>query len=102
MEVAGGSLGTLVRRMPVARRFVALTLGHIVLGRSHDLLEGLRAHEHAHVRQYERWGLLLFPLYVVSGAVQIVRGRNPYWHNVFERQARAAAAGEPPADSRFR
>jgi hypothetical protein len=40
-----------------------------------------------HVRQYERWGMLFFPLYLFSSLLQIVRGCDPYLDNSFEREA---------------
>ena len=96
LEVAGGRLPALIRRAFPGMRFRAITFGHLVLGVSHGDLEEVRRHERAHVRQYERWGILFFPLYLGSSAVQLLRGRHPYRHNVFERQAFAeelSAAG---------
>ncbi len=59
-----------------------------------------RAHEHAHVRQCERWGVL-FPLaYVVAGLYAAFRARRftaYYWDNAFEREARAAEDYLPKA-----
>jgi len=98
VEVAGGRLGELVSSAPRTRRFHAITFGHVVLGCSHAALAELRAHEHEHVRQYERWGVLFFPLYLCSSGIQLIQGRNPYWHNAFERQARVASGnGREPA-----
>jgi hypothetical protein len=77
-----------VHRLP----FSAMTLGHVVLGVSHGELARLRAHEHAHVRQYERWGILFFPAYGLSSVQQFACGRGLYWNNRFEVQARAQAA----------
>lgn len=79
--------GPRVRRFP----FRAITLGHVILAFSQDELAGLRAHEHVHVRQYERWGPLFAPAYFASSAWQWLRGRDPYWDNPFEKQARARA-----------
>ena len=92
LEVAGGRLERAVSLMPHSLRLLAITFGHVVIGVSHSLLAEERAHEHAHVRQYERWGLLFFLLYCASSAKQLVRGRHPYWHNRFERQAFQAAS----------
>ena len=78
--------------------FVAITLGHVIVARNAAMLEGCRAHERAHVRQYERWGVLFFPLYLSSSAFECLRGRRPYWDNHFERQAREAAS-QPPCRS---
>lgn len=80
--------GSLANRLP----FAAITLGHVVLGISQHELKRLRVHEHAHVRQYERWGVLFFVAYPLSSLVQWLRGRSPYWHNGFEVQARAQEA----------
>jgi len=79
--------------------FSAMTLGHVVLGVSHGELARLRTHEHAHVRQYERWGVFFFPAYGLSSLHQFLCGRGLYWHNRFEVQARAQAARKERADS---
>ena len=65
----------------------AMTLGHVVIGRDQAALDGTRAHERVHVRQYERWGPLFLPAYAVSSAVAFVRRRDPYRDNRFEREA---------------
>jgi hypothetical protein len=75
--------------------FTAITFGHVVLGMSQAELTRLRAHEHAHVRQYERWGLLVLLLYPASSLWQLLRGRGAYWDNGFEVQARAAEKKPP-------
>lgn len=92
VEVGGGRLASLVRLLPRAIRFEAITLGHIVLGLNHTVLETHRLHEHAHVRQYERWGMLFFPLYLGSSLAQLLRGRDPHCHNHFEQEAFMNAA----------
>lgn len=71
-------------------RFIAITLGHVVLGESSAVLERWRRHEHAHVRQYERWGVLFFLAYPLASLWAWLSGDRPYWDNVFEREARAA------------
>ena len=68
--------------------FSAITLGHVVFAASHRELDRLRAHERVHVRQYERWGPLFVPAYLASGLVLWLRGRDPYWDNPFEVEAR--------------
>jgi hypothetical protein len=78
--------------LPRTLRFEAITFGHIVLGLDHSVLEMHRAHEHAHVRQYERWGVLFFPLYLGSSLVQLLRGRDPHGRNHFEQEAFTCAA----------
>ena len=67
--------------------FGAITLGHVILGTCHKALVALRAHEHVHVKQYERWGLFFLLAYAVSSLWEISRGRNGYRNNYFERQA---------------
>ena len=88
--MAGGRLGRWVDAMPARFKFVAITFGHVVIGQSHAVLRELRPHEHEHVRQYERWGVLLFAAYLGSSGVQWLCGRDAYGHNRFERQACAA------------
>ncbi|WP_306535513.1 hypothetical protein [Geobacter sp.] len=95
VEVAGGRFSRVFPLLPRVFHFEAITFGHVVIGLDHSLLAHLRTHEHAHVRQYERWGLLLIPLYLGSSAIQKMRGRNPYLHNRFEREAFAKAATPP-------
>jgi hypothetical protein len=70
----------------------AITFGHVVLARDAVSLEGTRRHERVHVRQYERWGPLFIPLYLAASAWARVNGRDPYWDNPFEREARDADA----------
>jgi len=92
IEVGGGRFASLVGLLPRVMRFEAITFGHVVLGVNHTVIEANRSHEHAHVRQYERWGLLFFPLYLGSSLVQLLRGRDPHHQNHFERQAYLLAA----------
>lgn len=72
--------------------FIAITLGHVVLGQSAQALDQLSAHELEHVRQYERWGVLFFLAYPLSSLIQWLRGKDPYWSNYFEVQARQRCA----------
>jgi len=98
LEIAGGSLAQRATRWPLARHFCALTLGHVVLGRDHAVLDACRLHEQAHVAQYERWGPAFLVLYAASSAWEAAKGNSPYFDNHFERQARAAAASCPAGD----
>ncbi len=91
VEVYGGRVGALLARVPQPFAFSAMTLGHVILAVDRSALAQLRRHEHVHVRQYERWGPLFVPAYLLSSLVQLLRGRNPYRENHFERQAYAAA-----------
>jgi hypothetical protein len=95
LEVAGGRLASVVPVLPGCCHLEAITFGHVVIGLDHADLCHHRSHEHVHVRQYERWGILFFPLYLGSSLLQLLRGRDPYLDNRFEREAfsRADARG---------
>ena len=67
--------------------FSAITFGHVILGVSRDELDRLRAHEQAHVRQYERWGPLFLLAYPACSLFAILQGKSAYAHNHFEVQA---------------
>lgn len=92
LEVAGARRLRTFGRLPHVRHFAAITLGHVILGRDHATLARWRRHEQAHVRQYERWGVLFWPLYLGSSAWVALRGGDPYVDNVFEVDARRAEA----------
>ena len=90
VEFSDGRLGTALASLPARVRFSAMTLGHVILGTSASELARVRAHEHVHVRQYERWGPFFLPAYACSSAWQALCGRRAYRDNHFERQAYAA------------
>ena len=92
IEVFGGRIGAGIARLPPLLGFSAMTLGHVILAVDRSTLAQLRLHEHVHVRQYERWGPFFLPAYLLSSLLQLLRGRNPYRENHFERQAYAAVA----------
>ena len=75
---------------PLARGVDAMTLGHVVIGRDARALELTRAHERVHVRQYELWGPLFVPAYLLAGICALMHGGHPYFDNRFEREARQA------------
>lgn len=87
LEVGGGRARAAILRLPEGLRFGAITFGHVIIGLDAEVLERVRSHEQVHVRQYERWGLLFFPLYLGSSLWQLLRGRDPYRDNRFEREA---------------
>ena len=87
IEFSGGGLGRLLCKAPPPLRFSAMTLGHVLLGVNEAELARVRAHEHVHVRQYERWGPFFLPAYLSSSLWQWLRGRNPYRDNAFEKEA---------------
>jgi hypothetical protein len=74
--------------------FGAMTLGHVIIGRSSLYLDVLRDHEQAHVRQVERWGPAFIPAYLAASLLAWRRGGHYYRDNWFERDARRAC-GEP-------
>lgn len=87
IEFCGGWLRYAGRWPLISPRINAITLGHVILGVSREMLAELREHENVHVRQYERWGPLFVPAYGLSSLWQLLRGRDPYLENHFERQA---------------
>jgi hypothetical protein len=98
LEFGGGTLGRLVSSLPASFRFSAITFGHVVIGLDHATLTDVRAHEQVHVRQYERWGPLFIPAYLLSSLVQFICNRDPYRDNFFEREAYAKASCEHSSD----
>ncbi len=84
---SGGAARGFLRFAPFVRGASAMALGHVVLARSKGDLDDSYDHELVHVRQYERWGPLFVPAYLVAAAWQVLHGRHPYWDNPFEREA---------------
>ncbi len=88
LEVEGGIASRLLRNgLPWVGPGAAITLGHVVWGSDAACLERSRRHERVHVRQYERWGPLFIPLYLLFSLVAYLRGLDPYRDNPFEREA---------------
>lgn len=98
LELCGGRLGALLSRLPM--HFCAITFGHVILALDARTLVAVRAHERVHVRQYELWGPLFIPAYLLASLWQLALGRSAYRDNFFERQARGcrrdATAGSCP------
>ena len=86
IEFYGGAARQFITYIP-AGPFIAMTLGHTVLGQSAAALDAARAHELVHVRQYERWGPFIGPAYLGCMVVLLIAGKRPYHDNPFERQA---------------
>jgi hypothetical protein len=99
VEVNGGRLAGRVASLPGRLRFGAITFGHVILGLDADTLEHCRAHEHVHVRQYERWGVLFFVAYPGASLLAWIRGGDPYRDNVFEVEARSCERASGSRDS---
>jgi hypothetical protein len=89
LEVAGNSRTPVLRS--ISRHFEAITLGHVIVGRNHGTLARWRSHEHVHIRQYERWGILMPVLYLLASVRAWMGGKHFYWDNVFEVEARELA-----------
>ena len=67
--------------------FGAITLGHVIIGQSHELLAVLRPHEQVHVRQCEWFGPFFLIAYPLASLWALFRGRKPYEENAFELHA---------------
>jgi hypothetical protein len=87
VEFYGGGVKWLVTRLPHGQLTLAVTLGHTILGQSDSSLDIARDHEMVHVRQFERWGSLMGPAYLLSSLFLWITGRHPYFDNPFEREA---------------
>ena len=97
LEIHGGVAAFVLRRCTLLRGGAsAMTLGHVVIGRTPELLDFTRRHERVHVRQAERWGPLFFPAYLIASLLVFLRGGRPYEDNPFEREAYAHDLGERP------
>jgi len=83
LEAHGGIARFLLRRLSGA----ATTLGHVILARDQGSLDQSRAHERVHVRQFERWGVFLLPVYWLIQGWLLCRGLDPYLDHPFEREA---------------
>lgn len=87
IEFWGGGAAWFLRRFPMIAGAAAITFGHTVLARTKLDLDATRSHELVHVRQYERWGPLFIPAYLLCYFVLWLAGRHPYFDNPFEREA---------------
>ena len=97
LEIHGGLAAFVLRRCTLLRGGAsAMTLGHVVIGRTPELLDFTRRHERVHVRQAERWGPLFFPAYLIASLLVLFRGGRPYEDNPFEREAYAHDLGDGP------
>ena len=76
--------------VPLPGGATAMTLGHTVIAQDQRALDLSRAHERVHVRQYERWGPLFLPAYLVASVWAGLSGGHYYADNMFERDALTA------------
>lgn len=86
--IVGPAIERALRRAPIPGGAAALTLGHSILATSSETFFETWEHEYIHVKQYERWGVLFVPAYLLSGLWLRIHGKDPYWDNPFEREAR--------------
>lgn len=84
LEAWGGAVAAFLRGSRFHRGGAAMTLGHVVLARDLNCLEQSRSHEMMHVRQFERWGLLLLPVYWCVACWLWCRGYHPYLDHPLE------------------
>ncbi len=88
LEFYGPGVAWLMQRLlPNGDFAAAVTLGHVVLGRTSATLERCRSHELIHVRQYERWGPLFIPVYFGWYWYLRLRNLDPYLDHPFEIEA---------------
>lgn len=87
IEFHGGFVKWFVSHLPPGKYTLAFTLGHTILGQSDVSLDIARTHEWVHVRQFQQWGLLMGPAYLLCSLVLWIAGKRPYRDNPFERQA---------------
>ena len=87
LEFHGGATRWFVTHLPGGQFTLAFTLGHTILGQTEAALDIARDHELVHVRQYEAWGPLMGPAYLLCSLLLWIAGKRPYRDNPFERQA---------------
>ena len=87
LEFYGGFVTWLLHQLPHGQFTLAMTLGHTVIGSTDAALDISRDHEMIHVQQYERWGPLFGPAYLLCSLVLWLRGKDAYRDNPFEREA---------------
>lgn len=88
IEVSGGIAKPILQHLPfVPGGASAITFGHVVIAQTQNDLNRTRAHERVHVRQYERWGLLFLPAYLIASGIAAARGGDAYRNNAFEEEA---------------
>jgi hypothetical protein len=94
LEASNGAASRLLWLMNPWGNIEAITLGHVILARNPAIAARLRSHEHTHVRQYERWGVIFPFAYLASSVIAVIKGGDAYRDNVFEREAFAVQFAE--------
>lgn len=87
IEFFGGATKQFVRRLPTGKLTAGFTLGHVILGQDDEGLRFVGLHERVHVRQFELWGPLMGPAYLLASGWMWLRGRDAYRDNPFEVEA---------------
>ena len=77
--------GHVARALP----FRGIVFGHVILAVTSEELARIRAHERVHVEQYERWGPLFYPAYLLTSLTGY--RRNPFEHQAERRAVEALA-----------
>ena len=98
LEFSGGMVATFLTHLPPGG-FLAMTLGHTIIGQTESGLAVARDHEHVHVKQYERWGPFFIPAYLFCSAWLWLQNRDCYRENPFEREAYQVSNPGPPLAS---
>jgi hypothetical protein len=96
LQVVGGRLATWISRLPTRLSILAFTYGHVIYAINQSAMDANLRHEFVHVKQYEMLGPLFPILYIGSSLIQKFKGRDPYFANWFEQQARKV--DESPTD----
>ena len=96
LEFHGGAVSWFLKRIPIGPS--AMTLGHTIIGLTKSDLDRTRDHEMVHVRQYERWGILFVPAYLIASLIAYLQGKNYYRDNSFEVEAYSTTYTEPRPD----
>ncbi len=96
LEITGGFWLFTSKFYPSLLHFDAITFGHVIIAKDTKILSVWREHEHIHVQQYCRWGVLFLLAYPLASLWQFIHHRHPYWHNPFEVEAYTKAAPHAP------
>lgn len=99
-RVASGALEVTYRqrllgcgKLALGLPFRGIVFGHVILAVTQEELTHIGPHERIHVEQYELWGAAFFVAYPAASLWQLLQGRDPYWYNHFEVEARHRSAG---------
>lgn len=87
LETFGGAAPKILWLMNPWANIQAITLGHIIIARDAETAARLRTHEQAHVRQYERWGIIFPFAYCAASVFAVIKGGEAYRDNIFEIEA---------------